>query len=109
MQAQTESDLFNWNHVQDDRSFWQYHADNPLVYKFFKDICLKYIAMGDTKQSSKHIIEVVRWHYRWETREQLKINNNYTAGYARLFMKDHPRHNEFFNLRELKASTNKDI
>jgi len=105
---QTE-DLFNWQHIHDDRGFWDYHRDNPLIYKFFSDICLKYIAMGDTKLSSKHIIEIVRWHYRWETKEKLKINNNYTAGYSRLFMKDHPQYDGIFEVRGLKARTNKGV
>ena len=100
---------FTWGQISDDRSFWQYHQDNPLVYKFFSDICRKYIAMGDTRLSSKHIIEVTRAHYRWHTQEKLKINNNYTAGYARLFMKEHPQYRDVFEIRQLKSNTNKDI
>jgi len=111
MNSQTERDLFSWDQIQDDRSFWQYHQDNPHVYQYFKEFSLHMIKnRGYKRLSSDMILHRVRYEIMDSRfKEQLKINNNYTAGYSRLFMKEFPQYSDVFSLRQLKSNTNKDI
>lgn len=95
---------------QPDRSFAQYHRDNPHVYELFKKFTFEIINSGFQAIGAKFIVERIRWEtYTSNKWENLKINNNYTAGYARLFMADHPQHSEFFRTRELKSKTNEGV
>lgn len=81
--------------------FIRYHAENPNVYERFEDVALQTAATGFHKYSSKTILEVIRWHVSIETRDaDFKINNNFTAYYARLFMQNHPELPGFFETRK---------
>ena len=84
--------------------FKEYHNDNPKVYdlfvRFAKDV--KAAKMG--RYSAKSIFERIRWHVEIETvGEKFKLNNNYTAYYARKMMKEHPEFQGFFIVRELQS------
>ena len=82
-------------------AFWRFHQDNPRVYEMFKRFTFRAIRAGFTHYSAKSICERMRWHTDIETRdEEFRLNNNYTAYYARLFMEDHPQHDGFFRKRE---------
>ena len=86
-----------------EQRFMQYHEDNPQVYTIFKHMALKAINNGHTIYSAKTIMEVVRWHHDIQTRgEPFKVNNNYTAYYARKFMDDFPSYKGFFVTRDRK-------
>jgi hypothetical protein len=89
--------------------WYRYHKTNPEVWNLFQEYTLQVIARGYQHYSSKTIIERIRWHHEVETKGEIfKINNNYTAYYARLFMANHPEHEGFFRTRQL-AHTNNDI
>lgn len=85
--------------------FIEFHQQYPQVYLLYKKFALALINAGNTKLGSKMIIERIRWEYKTGSKdaEGFKINNNFTAHYARLFIKDHPQYKDFFEFRELKT------
>ena len=86
-----------------ERSFNVFHRANPEVYKLFKKYALQAAQARHRHFGSKMIFERMRWHTMIETTDaDYKLNNNYTAYYARLFMADYPEHREFFRTRRVK-------
>jgi hypothetical protein len=87
----------------DNKKFCSYHAANPHIYKKFEDVTLQTIAKGFKNYSAKGIFEIIRWNTGLAAyRDCFKINNNYTAYYARLFEDNNPQHKDFFRKRESK-------
>lgn len=84
--------------------FCQYHKDNPQVYVEFKKFTFKTIKKGFQNYSAKGIFELIRWHsgVTAEQTDGFKVNNNYTSFYARLFEKEHPKHQDYFRKRSSK-------
>lgn len=84
-------------------AFQQYDNENPIIWKQFKKTALKTISKGFKNYSSKSIFEVIRWHRGGGIKKDgFKINNNYTAYYARKFMDMFPEHEGFFRTRKVK-------
>lgn len=84
------------------KSFTQYDRENPHFWVLFRSITLEYIHSGRPRISSKLICEEIRWHYFKGGSEHLKMNNNYTAWYARKFLLEFPQYAGFFNLKPLR-------
>jgi hypothetical protein len=82
--------------------FEAFHAESPQVYEYFCKFAFEAIKSGFKSYSAKGIVERIRWHVEVETQavEEFKINNNYTAYYARKFIEDHPDHEGFFSMRK---------
>lgn len=101
---------FNWYELEDhDRDFIEYHRDNPHIYEMFKKFTFELINCGYQNIGANLIKERIRWETYTDKRfEPLKINNNYSPGYARLFMQEYPEH-DVFRCRELKSHRNKHI
>lgn len=93
-------------------AFSNFHRANPEIYNAFKEYTLHVISTGRKGYSAKAIIERIRWNLEVERRgEDVKINNNFTAYYARLFHAEFPAQDGFFKLRhrisqEAPASNN---
>ena len=86
-----------------ERKFEVYHLENPHVYDLFIKFATQAKESGRKQYSSKSIFERLRWHVDIETvGEMFKLNNNYTAYYARKIMQDRPEFSNFFRIRELK-------
>lgn len=83
--------------------FDQYHNENPQVYDKFKETSFQAIVNGYKNTSSDFILHIVRWETNVGGNDIFKINNNYSAFYGRLFMKDHPEHTGFFRTRKSAA------
>ena len=84
--------------------FQQFHKDNPHVYDLIKHFTKEAIDAGFKHYGIQSVAERVRWHTMIETNgEPLKLNNNHTAYYARMFMDEHPEHEGFFRTRTLTA------
>lgn len=83
-------------------NFDRYHRENPQVYRLVCRFASELIAAGHKRCSIKMIWERIRWHCAVETKDPqgFKLNNNYHAGYARLWLREHPEHPEFFRTRE---------
>jgi hypothetical protein len=82
--------------------FEAYHKANPAVWTEFEKLANKLWDSGVRHYGSKSIMEVIRYHTSVDTRpnSQFKVNNNYTAQYARLYINKYPERKEFFELRE---------
>lgn len=80
--------------------FERFHAANPQVWELFKKFTFQLIAAGRAHYSSDAIMQRIRWHTDVETvGEPVKINDHYTAFYARMFHKEFPAHDGFFRNR----------
>ena len=66
--------------------FIEYHRLNPHVYDMVKDLAYKAYWSGQKRTSMKRIFEVIRWETDLKTIGKFKLNNTYTADYARLVM-----------------------
>jgi len=78
-----------------------YHERNPLVYTGLKRLALDLKRSGRSHYGIKGLFEVLRWeHARLSAdNEPLKLNNAFTASYARLLMQQEPELQGFFRLR----------
>ena len=84
--------------------FEKFHAENPVVYRLFCRFADELLARGRTRYSADAICHRIRWHVAVETTDMdFKINDHYTAFYARLWMKDHPEFGEFFETRRQRS------
>lgn len=85
--------------------FAKFHHDNPRVYMLFKIFALQLLKNEPKRIGAKMIMERVRWECFTGTKDELgyKINNNYTAHYARMFIKEFPQHWQHFETRKIKS------
>jgi hypothetical protein len=84
------------------RNFAQFHRQNPHVYEGLRRLALKIRQAGHHHYGIKALFEVLRYEFALTTvsADGLKLNNNYTALYARLLMEKEPELDGFFYLRE---------
>ena len=86
--------------------FDRYHTDNPHVYDLLVRMARQAQQAGHKRYGMKSLFEVMRWKMTVETSgDSFKLNNNYTAFYARKVMAEYPELDGFFALREQKPST----
>jgi hypothetical protein len=85
--------------------FRAFHRANPRVYELFVRFTQRAIQRGHRNLSADMILHRVRWETAIETHgaDEFKINNNFSAFYARMFMRDYPRHDGFFRTRASAA------
>jgi hypothetical protein len=75
------------------------------VAKEFERLALQAIASGRCRFSARTLVELVRWHTAIEQKgEPFKINNNLTPRLARWFLRKHPEHAGFFEMREQRRA-----
>lgn len=83
-----------------ERAFWRFHAENPYVYELICRFVDEAIGKGRRKLSMKLLFERIRWYVSIETSgPDFKLNNNFTAYYARLWLHEHPERPGFFETR----------
>lgn len=93
-------------------AFTEFHSRNPEVYKRFKEIVWLLVNKGKQKLSSKLIINFIRWELYVETTDDscpYRINDAYTAHYVRLFIKEFPEMEKYFELRALRSTEGSDF
>jgi len=84
--------------------FLDFHNQNPHVYKMFSEQVFRALDAGRKRFSAKAIFEWLRWELAFKTTDpQFKLNNNYPALYARLFIQQYPQHENLFEMRGLRA------
>lgn len=89
-----------------EQEFNEFHAENPRVYEFVNKLAREAINAGHNKFGIATIWEVIRWEVVTKTKDlNFKMPNNHRAYYARLWMKEHPEHGEFFRTAELRSLT----
>lgn len=85
-------------------NFETYDRDHPRVWELFLHFAIKTKAKGYKNYSAKAIFELIRWHEGLtQGHDAFKIDNIYTADYARKLMKLYPEYDGFFRTRDLKA------
>ena len=86
--------------------FLTYHQENPQVWEAFEKFAWQAIRSGRTRLSADLIIQRLRWYTTIETvGDEYKINDHYSADYARLFMEKYPQYQGFFATRERKTKS----
>ena len=80
----------------------EFHRQHPEVWRLFVRFTFQMIERGYRNYSAKAIFERIRWEKDagGDGVTCFKLNNNYTAFYARRFAKVYPEHAEFFRTRE---------
>ena len=85
-------------------NFLRFHKENPHVYEMFKRFAFDAIEAKLKTLSANFIFERIRWETDVVTKgDQFKLNNNYRAYYARMFMDQYPNAPEF-RIREQVAA-----
>lgn len=80
-------------------------ARRPDIYELLVELTRDVKRRGKTTYSMKAIFERARWHFEIERGEDdFKLNNNYTALYAREIMQREPDLSGFFETRRRKAN-----
>jgi len=82
--------------------FEMFHKQNPGVYDLIVEIAADLKNRGFKRCGMKFIFERIRWLYALQTKstDDFKLNNDYTAYYARLVMYRQRALEGFFRLRE---------
>jgi len=80
--------------------FEAFHEAHPEVYAELRALALRLRTAGVKRYGMKSLWEVLRWHRALEKTEERKLNNDYTAYYARLLMANEPELEGFFETRE---------
>jgi hypothetical protein len=90
-----------------EAAFWDFHLQNPQIYELFH----QFATQSAARKGRKHfgvaaVFERIRWSVMVETEGggEFKLNNNYRAYYARLWMRDNPQYQGFFRTREVKGA-----
>lgn len=87
-----------------ERAFREFHCDNPKVYHELVRLARRLHIRGRKHYGIKALFEVVRYDLALETTDaEFKLNNNFTALYARLIMREIPDLAGFFETRVRNA------
>jgi len=86
--------------------FLRFHVEYPQVYRYFEMFAMQLINAGHKTLGSKMIIERIRWEVALKSVDVdgFKINNNFTCYYSRLFMKNNPKYDGYFETRIIKRA-----
>ena len=93
------------------QKFDAFHAENPDVWRRFEFHALALARKGVKHYGAKTVYEYLRYTYDLATRSDdgLKLNNNYTAYYARLFKQEHPECADLFSYRRIAGEDDPEI
>lgn len=87
-----------------EENFEIFHRHNPHIYRLLREMALDYKRAGHRHCGMKMLWEALRYSSGLQTRgEPYKLNNNYTALYARKLMADEPELAGFFETRERRT------
>lgn len=76
---------------------------HPTIWKEFERKTLVLIAKGIPHYGAKAIAETIRYDRTIEKCCEFKMNNNFPAYLARLFILKHPQHKNFFEFRRIEG------
>jgi hypothetical protein len=85
-----------------ERAFWEFHSQNPHVYEKLEQLALQLRRSGVSRWGIKALWEVCRYELVLRTgsnARSFRLNNNYTAYYARLLMERNAELTDFFEVR----------
>jgi len=96
------------NAAAGQRNLWKaqkFHADNPHVYSELVSLARQLRGLGHERYSIKGLWEVLRHRRAMQTNaSDFKLNNNYTAHYARWIMDREPDLSGFFATRTTRTT-----
>lgn len=81
----------------------EFHRANPNVYRLLRDLAFRLVVAGHRRWGAKALWETLRYELAISTNADVrdfKLNNNYTAWYARELMANEPELTDFFEIRE---------
>ncbi len=84
----------------------KFHRENPKVWECFVRFTFEVIHRGFRHYSAKGVFERIRWETDEadvDGKSTFKLNNNYSAFFARWFMDTYPEHDGFFRLRAMPS------
>jgi len=92
-----------------ERAAQDYVLDNPHVWRHFVRFARQAARSGRKHYSARAIFHRIRWHLEVEVEgdHEFKINNNFSAVFARWFHRTHPQHDGFFRLRARVSENHK--
>lgn len=85
--------------------FEEFHRENPHVYRVLVKLAREWVQQtGTRKLAIKTLYERARWEIAMNTSDaEFKLNNSYTAFFARLIMDQEPDLRRIFDLRSSEA------
>jgi hypothetical protein len=88
--------------------FWNLHELHPEIYERIDRECKLLISNGRTHYGVQSFFESIRWEtdlsmQEGENGELFKMNNDFPAYYARLWLQNNPFFWDFFELRRVKG------
>lgn len=88
-----------------EERFATYHAENPNVYRRLVGLAMAARRRGAKRLGMKQLFEVLRWETMIETSDPdgFKLNNDFTAPYARLIMETVPELDGVFEIRHSRV------
>jgi hypothetical protein len=87
-----------------EERFERFHADNPRVFELFKRFAAEVMGRGLKRFSADAIVQRIRWFVQVDTTgDEFKVNDNYSAYYARLLIRECPEFDGFFELRKTQS------
>lgn len=87
-----------------EQGFRDFHGANPHVYVRLVELARQLRERGHRRVGMKMLFEVLRWEHALRTTgDDFRLNNNYTAYYARLVMEREPDLDGIFETRELRT------
>jgi len=86
-----------------EAAFEEFDRETPHIYEAFCRFTFEAIRAGRERLGAKLIWERIRWFTAIESTPEgeYRLNNNWTAYYARKFMQDHPEHDGLFATRSV--------
>lgn len=87
--------------------FEAFDRDHPEVYRALVRLAREWVSVGHAKLGIKTLFERLRWEWQvagLSDRDGYKLNNNYTAHYARKIMSENPDLDGLFETRTLTAA-----
>jgi hydrogenase maturation factor len=89
-----------------ERAFIEFDTQNPEVYKQLVRLARQWKAAGKAKLGIKTLFEKLRWEWHvagLTESDGYKLNNNFTALYARKIMKNEADLDGLFEIRSLAS------
>lgn len=89
-----------------EERFNEFHTAHPEVWTLFVRFSHEVMAAGHQHYSADAVLHRVRWEADigfCQDADGFRINNNYSAFYARLFHREYPQHDGFFRTRTSQA------
>ena len=86
-------------------AFEEFDSLNPHVYRNLRTLAIEHVRKRG-KTGAKLLVEILRWEYAIQTRhaeDEYRINNNWTAFYARKLMQE-PELSEAFETRRQRSA-----